>query len=92
MFRFKKAVPVGYVMQGYIYFCSKMYKWLPARERKLIESRCKAAGGEHAAALMEFVTTDNGAATVCRKHYLSASTLERAVRRYYILFAKEIKG
>ena len=92
MFRYKKAVPVGYVLQGYIFFSSKMYKWLPRKERERIEELCKSAGGEHAPALLEFVTTDNGAATVCRKHYLSASTLERAVKRYYILFAKEIKG
>lgn len=92
MFRYKKAVPVGYVLQGYIFFSSKMYKWLPAEERKRVERLCVAAGGEHAQALLEFVTTDSGATAVCRKHYLSASTLERAVKRYYILYSKELKG
>lgn len=92
VFRYKKAVPVGYVQQGYIYFCSKMYKWLPVEKRRHIEQLCETAGGGHAPALLEFMTTDSGAAAVCKKHYLSASTLERAVKRYYVLFAKELKG
>ena len=92
MFRYKKAVPVGYVLQGYIYFSSKMYKWLPADQRQRIEELCRSAGGEHAAALLEFVTTGCGASAICRKHYLSESTLERAVRRYYVMFAKSVKG
>lgn len=45
-------------------------------------------GGEYWKALFEFVTTDTGAAEICRKHYISASTLERAVRRYYVKYAE----
>ena len=90
MFRFKKSVPVGYDLQGYIYFTSKLYKVLPAAEQKWIQNLCMEAGGEYYQALYEFVTSDEGATAVCRKHFLSQSTLERMVRKYYILFAETI--
>ena len=90
MFRFKKGVPVAYDRQGFIYFVSKLYMELPEREQAGILRLCKEAGGEHYRALFEFVTGDVGAAGVCRRHFLSQSTLERMVRRYYILFDKGI--
>lgn len=90
MFRFKKAIPVDYDAQGYIYFLSKRYKDLPAAAKRRIEGICRTAGGEHHQALLEFVTTDAGAATVCSRHYLSQSTLERAVRRYYLEVEKQL--
>ena len=40
--------------------------------------------------LFEFVTTDAGATAVCMKHFLSRSTLERAVRRYYESFPQNL--
>lgn len=88
MFRFKKAIPVDYDTQGYIYFLSKRYRSLPAAAKRRIEGLCLEAGGEHHKALLEFVTTDAGAVTVCARHYISQSTLERAVRRYYTEFEK----
>lgn len=90
MFRFKKAIPVDYDTQGYIYFLSKRYRSLPAAAKRRIEGLCMKAGGEHYQALLEFVTTDAGAASVCARYYLSQSTLERAVRRYYLEFEKQL--
>lgn len=84
MFRFKRSVPVSYDRQGYIYFLSRAYKGLPAEEKKKIREACKKAGGEHEKALFSFVTTDKGAVSVCRKYFVSESTLERIVRKYYI--------
>ena len=86
MFRFKKSVPVSYDRQGYIYFVSRLYAQLTARQQKKIVDLCAQAGGEYHAALFEFVTTDAGATAVCMRHHLSQSTLERAVRRYYEQF------
>lgn len=88
MFRFKRSIPVDYDRQGFIYFTSKRYKELAAAGRKQIRELCRNAGGDYREALLEFVTTDAGAAAVCAKHYLSASTLERIVRRYYVAFAQ----
>lgn len=88
MFRFKKSIPVNYEDQGYIYFYSKRYRRLPQKEKRRIEGLCMDAGGEHYQALLDFVTTDMGAAAVCMRHYISQSTLERAVRRYYLAFEK----
>lgn len=90
MFRFKKSVPVEYDRQGYIYFTSKLYRELPAAEQQRILNLCVEAGGEYYQALFEFVTGNVGATAVCCKHFLSQSTLERAVRRYYVLFAREL--
>lgn len=91
MFRVKKSIgEVSYDDQGYIYFYSKRYRRLPEREKRKIEGLCMEAGGEHYQALLEFVTTDLGITGVCRKHYVSESTLQRAVRRYYMAFAERI--
>lgn len=86
MFRMKKSLPMGYDRQGYIYFTSKMYKHLSSQQQALIRLCCLRAGGEYAEALFDFVTTDNGATSICMKHHLSDSTLERIVRKYYIIF------
>ena len=86
MFRFKRNLPIGYDRQGYIYFASKMYSQLPDHQRKIIRAVCAEAGGEYKEAVFDFVTTDHGATQVCMTHHISESTLERAVRKYYILF------
>ena len=90
MFRFKKSVPVSYDRQGYIYFASRLYEELPPRAQQVIVNLCLECGGEYYQALFEFVTTDAGATSVCMQHHLSRSTLERAVRRYYEHFPREI--
>ena len=90
MFRYKKSIPVPYTVQGYIYFTSRMYAAMDAEQQKKILNLCLEAGGEHYQALFEFVTTDMGATAVCRKRFLSQSTLERTVKRYYVLFAESI--
>lgn len=90
MFKFKKSVPVEHDLQGYIYFASRMHRKLPAPEQQRILNFCMEAGGEYYRALYEFVTSDAGATAVCRKHFLSQSTLERIVRKYYILFAESL--
>lgn len=90
VFRYKKSIPVDYDLQGYIFFASRRYRSLPAERQRKILSLCTEAGGEYYQALFEFVTTDAGATAVCRKHFLSQSTLERIVRRYYTLFSESI--
>lgn len=84
MFRYKKSVPVSYDRQGYIYFKSRCFQELPEEEKHKIINLCLASGGEYHQALFEFVTTDAGATAVCMRHHLSRSTLERAVRAYYM--------
>jgi len=88
MFRFKRSVPVNYNRQGYIYFTSRLFRELPQERRKEIVELCRESGGEYSAALLEFVTTDATTTAICLKYNISHSTLERAVRRYYINFGK----
>ncbi len=90
MFRFKKGIGIPYEQQGYIYFISRKYKKLPKIKREKIEAHCRAVGGPYWRALFEFVTTDAGQVAVCMRHYLSTSTLERLVKRYYQEFPKDI--
>ena len=91
MFRIKKSIPVEPDLQGYIYFASRMYKRLGNKSQQMVQRLCQEAGGEYYKALFEFVTTDSGFVTVCRKYFISQSTLERIVRKYYIAFAAEIR-
>lgn len=90
VFRFKKAVPVSYNLQGFIYFYSKRFAELTPEEQKIIKAVCRKAGGEHYNAVLEAVTTERSTTAVCMRHNLSESTLERAVRRYYALFSEHV--
>lgn len=89
-FRYKKSIPLDYDQQGYVYFVSRRYRFLPQDMKRSIRELCREAGGEHRQALFSFVTTDAGATEVCAKHYLSPSTLERLVVKYYTAFAESI--
>lgn len=86
MFHYKKSVPLSYERQGYIYFKSRCYQQLTGKEKHKIFKLCQQAGGEFWQALLEFVTTDQGAARICNRHNISQSTLEQAVGRYYEAF------
>lgn len=90
MFRFKRGIPVPYDQQGFIYFTSKRYRFLSPGERKRIRELCRKASLEHREAVLEYVTTDTPADTVCTRHFLSRSTLERVTRRYYMLFSQSL--
>ena len=89
MFRVRKSIPVDPDLQGYIYFVSRMYQKLDSKGQRRVRDLCAQAGGEYHKALFEFVTTGAGTVAVCQKHYISQSTLERIVRKYYIAFAKQ---
>ena len=83
MFRYKPSIHVSYERQGFIYFVSLHYRELPEKARKQIQKLCQDVGGDRAPALLEYVTTNASADTVCQEHFLSRSTLRRAERRYY---------
>lgn len=89
MFRIKRSINVSEKRQGYIYYVSLLYPELPEKKRAQIREICRRAGGEYAPAVLEFVTTDQGAIAVSQKHYISRETLDRAVRRYYEMFPKD---
>lgn len=89
MFRFKKSIPVSYNRQGYIYFRSLLYREMGKKAKEQIERACMESG-EHWKAVLEFVTTDQTATSICMKHHISQSTLERAVRTYYTSFPRKL--
>lgn len=82
-FRYKKGIRVGYNQQGWIYFHCLQYKRLPRREQEKIRKHCREVGGEYAAALLEFVTSEKGYSGICMKHDLSTATLYRLVKKFY---------
>lgn len=90
MYRYKKSVGGSYARQGYIYFASLCYKDLPESRRERIRRLCREVGGDHEAALLEFVTTDTTATAVCLKHYMSRSALYKLVAEYYRCFPRSI--
>lgn len=90
MFRLKRSIPLSYARQGYICFRSLMYDELTERQREIIRDIARRAGGEHAAAVLRFVTTEEGATKISMEHHISRETLDRAVRKYYLLFPKNL--
>ena len=90
MFRFKRSIPVSYDEQAYIYYKSKMFCRLGVQEQRKIRKLCEDAGAQYKNAVFDFVTTDQNATYVCSRHFISRSTLERAVRKYYIAAAKKL--
>lgn len=90
VYRYKKALGVDYDTQGYIYFLSRRYRRLSIEDRRQIRQVCSEAAGAYQKALLEFVTTDADEEMICARHYISASTLKRIVRRYYRIFEDRI--
>lgn len=90
MFRFKRGIDVGYDLQGYIYFYSRLAGELGMAAEQRVLNLCIRCGGEYHRALWEYVTSDRGAVAVCMRHYLSEATLFRLVKRYYEEFADEL--
>lgn len=86
MFRFKRSIPLDYNAQGYIYFQSLRYSELSEREKKKIRRFCKLAGGEYQEAVLAFVTGEEGENAICQRYFMSRSTLERMVRKYYMMW------
>lgn len=83
MFKFKPGINVSYDRQGYIYFFSMRYHYSSRERRDVIDDLCRKFGGEYWEALREFMTTEHTATAICKRRYLSRSTLYRAVKRYY---------
>ncbi len=90
VFRQNKRLKVPYWQQGYIFFVSRKYDKLPAYQQEWILEHCQEVGREYWKALFDYVTTDISATAVCIKSYISESTLNRLVKRYYDEFPKEL--
>lgn len=90
MFRYKPAIPLSYDRQGYVHFQSRLYAELSEKDRARIRKLCQEAAGQHWRALLEFVTTDNGATRIEQKYYVSRATLYRYLQKYYVMFPKKL--
>jgi len=92
MFRVKRGLlkAVNYNEQGYICFLSLRYKKASRAERAMIRRCCARTG--YSGAVFEFVTGSKGAVYICGKYFISESTLERAVREYYIAMKQELNS
>ena len=91
MFRYKRGIDVPYEMQGYIHFCCRRFHTLSSARQNAIRVLCLKAGGEHADALFEFVTTQDTATAICQRHFIASRTsLYRAVKKFYESFPDTI--
>ena len=91
-FKFLPSVGVPYVDQGRIFFHCRDYKNLSERDRLAIDRIClKAAGGDrtYAEALKEFMTTGRDFNRVCMDHYISAATLDRMRKKFFLIFTEQ---
>lgn len=86
MFRYKAGVNVSYIRQGYIYFTSLRYGELQEDKQRKIRQLCHECGGEHSKALFEAVTTETPVDLICDKHYISKTTYNKIIRKYYEKF------
>lgn len=90
-FRFHRGINVGYRKQGYIFFLGMRYRELPPEKQERLREHCRACGGEHDRALFELVTSGDSMVAVCARHYISSrTTLDRALKRYYEEFPKDL--
>ena len=86
-FKYLRAVKnKNYVQQGEIYFTCMNYKHQDADTKAKIRTLCKQAGGEHHAALLEYMTTDADWRYVCDKYYIGSTTLNDLRVRFYTLW------
>ena len=85
-FKYLRAVPRSYAQQGEIYFTCINYKRQPEAVKAKIRRLCTQAGGEYAAALLEYLTTDSSWQGICDKYYISDRTLQRCRERFYNLW------
>jgi len=86
MFRYRRGSKVSYEKQGYVYFTSRRYKFMPQEKQREILNLCVEAGGEYYQALFEYVTTEISEVAVTMKHYISKATLNRIARKYLECF------
>lgn len=90
MYKYIKRRRGSYNRQGYIYFVSKNYDFLPSDKRVVIKELCRYCGGHYERALFEFVTMDKSAVSICMKHNISSATLYRMTNKYYKLFPESL--
>ncbi len=90
MYRYRARLGLSYERQGYIYFRSRMYRLLDRVTRKRLREHCRRCAGEHWRAVLDYVTTDRSQTEICLERHLSASTLQRAVKRYYENFPDDL--
>lgn len=87
-FRYVKSSRLSYKRQGLVWFQCQNYKRLSKREQEKIRRAAERAGGEHAAAILDYMTTDASWRWVCVNHFISDATLQRIRKKFYEEFAK----
>lgn len=86
-FKYLRAVRnKNYIQQGVIYFTLQDYARQSAKTKEKILALCDKAGGEYAAGLLEYLTTDADWRYICDKHFISSATLDRIRVKFYELW------
>ena len=83
-FRMLTGVDLPYERQGFIYFTSRMYRFLPPEDQEEIDGLCRRVGKHQWLALRDLMCTDKSIQRILQDHYIaSATTLNRLRRKYY---------
>ena len=90
-FRFSRTARAGYDRQGYVWFTSRMYRYLSAGQKDTIRQTCWKAAGEEWEALMAYVTTGQTMDQVCRAYLTTPERVGRHYRRYLELFPRVLR-
>ncbi len=73
--------------QGLIFYICRNLELLSPDKQRVINNLFTRVGGEHAAALRRFVTTETSAQRICTEYYIgSVNTLCSLRRQFYIEF------
>lgn len=85
--RFRKSIPLSREKQFYILGVSLSYNEQPESVQRRIDELCRQACPEHYEAFRRYVTREESATTVIMDSFIAAEkTLERATRKYFMLF------
>lgn len=86
-FKYLPSLGISYREQGRAFFLAQSYDELTEQERKKIRAACQEAGGpDYGDALLEYMTTGISWQEICRKHYISDRTLDRARAKFYKIY------
>lgn len=84
--RFRKSIPLSRERQFYILGISLSYDSQPEAVRRRIDELCRQACPGHYAAFRRYITHEEPVTPAAMEYFVDGRTLERATRKYFLLF------
>ena len=91
--RFRKSIPLSRERQFYIMGVSLDYRNQPEEVKGRIDALCRTCCPDHAEAFRRYVTSEAPATAVIMEWFIASNTtLDRAVRKYFVAFDIETRA